>query len=330
MNLSRTLFSFSAVILLLAWRISTPKPEGTVLIQRPLMGTLWSIEIADRGRPSEASAAIDAAYAELGRIDQLMSEWKPMSPISQVNDAAGERPVAVPEELRELLERSKDYHHRSLGTFDITWRGMGSIWKFDDQFKVPSKEAVETARQRVNSERIQIRGNLVYLPKEMNIGLGGIAKGYAVDRAMQVLLSRGFADALVNGGGDVLVHGSRMGESWRLGIQNPRAEHGTLIGTLPLHNAALVTSGDYERFRIVDGIRYHHIINPRTGWPAKASISVTVIAPSTELGVVMSKALFILGPERGLRLAAAEKFEALIIDPSGKRHQTPGFPALHP
>lgn len=253
-----------------------------------------------------------------------------MSPISQVNRAAGERPVPVPAELREMIERGKDYSRRSLGTFDITWRGMGSIWKFDDSFKVPSKEAVEVARQRVNFERIQIRGDLVYLPKDMNIGLGGIAKGYAVDRAMQVLLSRGFTDALVDGGGDVLVHGTRLGEPWRLGIQNPRAEHGTLLGTLPLHNAALVTSGDYERFRMVDGIRYHHIINPRTGWPAKASISVTVIAPSAEVGVVMSKALFILGPERGLRLAAAEKLEALIIDPTGKRHPTPGFPALQP
>jgi thiamine biosynthesis lipoprotein len=159
----------------------------------------------------------------------------------------------------------------------------------------------------------------------MNIGLGGIAKGYAVDRAAAVLKRAGFPDSLVDGGGDVLASGTRYGKPWRLGIQDPRSEHGTLLGVVNLSNAALVTSGDYERFRIVNGVRYHHIIDPRTGWPATASIAVTVLSRTAEEGVVLEKGMFILGYEKGLALARAEHLEALIVDSQSNQHLTPGF-----
>ena len=324
----RTLVGLAFAGGLLAWRIAQPPPAGLVTIQRTLMGTIWRIEVEDSGRPEPARQAVQAAYAELDRIDRMMSEWKPESPISQVNAAAGKGPVEVPGELVDLLKRSIEYSRRSGGTFDVTWRGMGKIWHFDDSFTVPSREAVEAARKHIDYRKISIDGNRVSIPAGTNIGLGGIAKGYAVDRAGQVLRRAGFANWLVDGGGDILVAGTRAGQSWRLGVQDPRSEHGNLIGVAEVKDRAFVTSGDYERFRIVGGVRYHHIIDPRTGWPADAASSVTILAPSAEQGVVFAKVVFILGAERGLKLAQAEGLEALLIDTRGERHATPGFPAL--
>jgi thiamine biosynthesis lipoprotein len=301
------------------------EPSGIVKIQRSLMGTLWGVEVVDHGRPEAARIAIESAYTELTRLDNLMSEWKPESPISQVDAAAGKHFVEVPAELRELLQRSIHYSEITEGTFDITWRGMGNIWHFDDTFAVPSKEAVEKARRNIDYRKIRIEGNSVYLPAGSNIGLGGIAKGYAIDRAAGMLKQAGFIDSLVDGGGDVLVSGTKNGEPWHLGIQDPRREHGEVLGVAALTNRALVTSGDYERFRIVNGVRYHHIIDPRTGWPATAAISVTVLSNTAEQGVVLGKGIFMLGPEKGLALARSQGVEAMVVDSQQKQYFTEGF-----
>ena len=326
--LIRTVSSIAAVGALIAFRFVAPGhtlPKQVLAVQQPLMGTIWNIEVVDQGRPDQARAAVEKAYAELERIDRLMSEWKPESPISQVNAAAGQHSVEVPPELREMLERSILYSAATEGTFDVTWRGMGNIWHFDDAFQPPTKQAVEAARKNVNYRAIQIEGNRVFLPAGMSIGLGGIAKGYAVDRAAKVLKGYGFPDSLVDGGGDVMLSGTRLGEPWTIGIQDPRQGHGTILGVMHLTNCALVTSGDYERFRIVNGIRYHHIIDPRTGYPADASISVSVLSKTAEQGVVLAKGVFILGPERGMALARAQGIEAQLIDPQKKQYMTPGF-----
>lgn len=294
--------------------------------QRSLMGTVWNIEVPGHGRPRESvRLAVANAYRELERIDALMSEWKPESPISQVDAAAGLHAVEVPAELRELIERSIRYSEKTEGTFDITWRGMGNIWHFDNAFQVPSAAAVAKARKKIDYRAIRIEGNRIFLPAGMSIGLGGIAKGYAVDRAAGVLARAGFTDSLVDGGGDVLASGTRYGAAWRLGIQDPRAERGKVLGVVSVSDAALVTSGDYERFRIVDGFRYHHIIDPRTGWPATASIAVTVLAKTAEMGVVLGKGIFILGSQRGLALAQTEGVDAMVVDSDRKRHFTSGF-----
>ena len=328
--LRRTMIGLAFVGGLLALRF-TPvaahvgQPAGLVRIQQTAMGTIWTIEAMDHGRPDEARRAITDAYAELERIEAMMSEWRPQSPISLVDAAAGKHAVEVPAELRELLERSIRYSDKTQGTFDVTWRGMGNLWHFDDDFVAPTPAQVEAARRNIDYRAIQIRGNNVYLPAGKNIGLGGIAKGYGVNRAVEVLVKAGFNDCLVDGGGDVRVSGTHDGQPWRLGIQDPRAEHGSLLGAVRLSNRALVTSGDYERFRIVDGVRYHHIIDPRTGWPATAASSVSVLSSDAEQGVVLAKAIFILGPEKGLELARAEGVDALLIDPLGRRYTTPGF-----
>lgn len=319
---------------LLAFRFAPMRsgtvPSSTIAIQRPLMGTVWNMEVVDHGRPDAARRALDQSYSELQRIDALMSEWKPESPVSKINAAAASHPVEVPEELLALIERSVKYGYESQGTFDITWHGMAHIWHFDDAFVPPSPAAVAEALRNVNFRAIRIDGNRLYLPKAgMSIGLGGIAKGYAIDRAAKVLANAGFHDSLVDGGGDVLASGTRAdGTSWVLGIQDPRQPRGTMLGRMPVSNCAVVTSGDYERFRIVNGVRYHHIIDPRTGWPATASSSVTVMADTAERAVVLAKPIFILGPEKGLAFARDEHVEALIVDGQGKQYATAEFARL--
>jgi thiamine biosynthesis lipoprotein len=329
MKLRSFVLSIAAVSALLALRLASVAEHGqseTIRIRRPAMGTTWAIEVASHARDEAARAAIDQAYAELGRIEALMSEWIPQSPLSQINAAAGKHPVEVPQELREIIERSNRYSELSEGAFDITWHGMANIWHFDDRFRVPSQAEVDRARTNVNYREIQIDGNRVFLPRAgMSIGLGGIAKGYGVDRAVETLAQLGFNDALVDGGGDIRVSGTRNGSPWQIGIQDPRQERGTLIGRVPASNCSVVTSGDYERFRMVDGVRYHHIIDARTGWPSTTASSVTIISPTAEEGVVLAKIVFMFGAEKGLAVAEAGHVDALLIDGDGKRFWTQGF-----
>jgi len=296
---------------------------------RPLMGTLWTIEVVDDGRTEEARVAMDSAFSEVARIERLMSEWIPDSPVSRVNSAAGKNAVAVPSELSTLLNRATDLGHRSKGAFDVTWKGMGSVWRFDDRFTLPTEASVEEARQRVDFRKLEILGDKVYLGQVgMAVGLGGIAKGYAVDRAAAILASAGFPNSLVAGAGDIRASGLKGGRPWKLGIQDPRASRGVLLGEISLSGRAISTSGDYERFRMVDGVRYHHIIDPRTGWPAKGCRAVTVAASSAEQSDSLATAIFVLGPEEGMKLAQSEGVDALIVDNNGAMKASGLFQSL--
>lgn len=313
------------------WQDSGNRPSQGALLKtsRLLMGTLWTIEVDDESRPAEARAAMERAFAEIERIENLMSEWLPDSPVSKINAAAGQHPVEVPAELSAILQRAVDYGERSEGAFDVTWRGMGSLWKFDDSFTVPAPEQVERARRNVDYRALHNDGGSVYLERAgMSIGLGGIAKGYAVDRVAELLRDAGFPNSLVAGAGDIRASGAKAGAPWLVGVQDPRQERGTLLGTLPLSGAAISTSGDYERFRIVDGTRYHHIVDPRTGWPAGECISVSVVAPTAEQSDALSTAIFVLGPEKGMVLARAAGVDVLIIDAMGRRHATGVYETL--
>jgi len=298
-------------------------PGGALRMSRSLMGTLWTIEVVSHGREAEARASMEKAFAEIHRIETLMSEWIPASPVSQVNAAAGQDAVEVPEEVAAIIRRAMDYGARSDGAFDVTWRGMGKVWRFDEQFAVPSVATVQQARRNVDYRAIRLDGNRVSLLRQgMSLGLGGIAKGYAVDRAAGLLSGSGFPDSLVAGAGDIRVSGTKDGQPWRLGVQDPRKERGTLLGTLTLSGKAISTSGDYERFRIVDGVRYHHILDPRTGWPARECITVSVVADTAERSDALSTAIFVLGPEKGLALARSQRVDVLIIDRDGRRYAT--------
>lgn len=293
---------------------------------RILMGTVWSLQVLPDGQSRETTEeALDAAFIEVDRIDRLMSEWKPDSPVSAINTAAGAQGAEVPTELVEIIRRSIRFGELTDGAFDITWRGMGNLWHFDESFSPPSEAQVEEAKARVDYRRIRIDGNRVSLPEGWAIGLGGIAKGYAIDRAAGKLREAGFRDFLVNGGGDVLAAGMKGDRNWTVGVRAPRGGPQDLVARIRA-TGAVVTSGDYERFRIVDGVRYHHIIDPRTGRPAGLCRSVTIVAGQAELADVLATSVFVLGPERGLKLISTmPHVEAFIIDANGKHWLSDGF-----
>ncbi|GAB4229969.1 MAG: FAD:protein FMN transferase [Acidobacteriota bacterium] len=324
----------AAAAWLSACRIPTDAEEAgpkVLAVQRSLMGTLWEIKVVlpSQEQEEEARKAIEAAYGELERIEAVMSEWRPDSPLSRLNAAAGEGFVEVPEELAAIIRRGVDYGELTEGAFDITWLALRPIWHFDETFRVPTRQEVLAALRFVDYRQITVDGSRVALPKGFAVGLGGIAKGYAIDRAAAVLRAAGFQDFLVNGGGDIYVAGDKGGRPWVIGVRDPRGAPDRLVARLEVQDAAVVTSGDYERFLIVDGARYHHIIDPRTGWPAQACRSVTILAPEAERADVLATAVFVLGPGSGLELIQKlPGTEAFIIDREGKWFSTAGFRAL--
>ncbi len=303
---------------------------GVISEQRWLMGTGWTITVdpAAGRTPQQVREAIAAAFAEVARVEAVMSEWKEDSPISAVNRGAGGPAIAVPQELSELVHRAVAIGERSAGAFDVTWKGMGKLWDFRvAPFAPPSAEAIDAARRRVDYRKVVFEGDRLGLAEAgMALGLGGIAKGYGVDRAAAILAAEGCTDFFVDGGGDVLVRGTKSGEPWKVGIRHPRRE-GELLAVIRSRGGAVVTSGDYERYRELDGVRYHHIIDPRTGEPARGCRSVTVVASQAELADALATAVFVLGPRDGLALIRSEPgAEVLIVDAAGEVLHTKGFP----
>lgn len=323
---------FSGGILL--YRPSEQDSRATSLLEinRFLMGTSWTIKVPVSGKESGKGPleVIDSAFQELARIEELMSEWRPETPLSRINRESGIKPVEVPVELKEIIERGIEYGRLSDGAFDITWLGMGGLWHFGDDFRIPESHEVSEALARVDFRKIEVEGNQVFLPeKGMAIGLGGIAKGYAIDRAAKIMRDAGIRDFLIDGGGDILVEGRVGDRAWRVGVRNPRGGTGDLITKISVPGGAVVTSGDYERFKMVNGRRFHHIIDPRTGWPADQCRSVTLYSSSAERADVLATAVFILGVKKGSALV--QKFadaEAMIVDSNGEIIMTEGFKKL--
>ncbi len=333
-------FVVSLILGVIAAR-SLLSPEGTapsaspstVTIKESHMGAPWGISVAATNGMSsaEVQSRIAAAYAEVERVESVMSEWRSTSPISAVNAAAGGEPVEVPDELRDIILRANEISRLSGGAFDITWKGMGDLWRWDDEdFTPPDEERIRRARKRIGWRKIVVEQDRVGLPDEgMQIGLGGIAKGYGVDRAARVLRDAGLRNFMIDGGGDIYVAGRKHGRPWRLGIRHPREGRDSLLATLALSDAALVTSGDYERSRVIDGVRVHHIVDPRTGRPTTLCQSVSVIAPDAETADALATAVFVLGPREGLKLIAGkERTEALVVDAEGQLWTTEGFDAV--
>lgn len=297
------------------------------------MGTVWSIQVVVGSQRSnrQAEEAIESALAEVERIEAMMSEFDPDSAVSRLNASAGGEPVAVPPELLGLVTRSLEHGARSQGAFDITWRALAPLWQLEEpDFAPPSAESVAEALARVDYRQVIVRQDRIGLLRAgMAIGLGGVAKGYAIDRAAAILEAAGIDRYLVDGGGDLRVGGDRGDGPWRVGIRHPRGGHGQALAVLEPAGGAVVTSGDYERFREVDGVRYHHILDPRTGFPATASMAVTVVAPTAEAADALATAAFVLGPLAGRTLVEGEPdTEALWLDPQGNAVMTSGFGRL--
>jgi thiamine biosynthesis lipoprotein len=298
--------------------------------QAQLMGTPWSLAIVGDGVKAEAAAK--AAFAEVARVEGVMSEWRPTSEVSRLN-AAGGAPVVLSPELFDLLRRARDLGDRSGGAFDVTWAALRGVWDFDAG-RVPAPDAVAAAKARIDYRRLALDAatRTATLPAGRAVGLGGIAKGHGIDRAAAVLREHGFSAFLVDGGGDLYVAGEKApGQPWTVGVQHPRRRDELMVA-LPVRDAAVVTSGDYERFFEVEGRRYHHIIDPRTGMPADRSVAVTVRAADATFADALATALFVMGPERGVALAATlAGVDAAVLAADGRVVATSGlrdaFPA---
>jgi thiamine biosynthesis lipoprotein len=266
-------------------------------------------------------AAFDAATAEIKRIEKLMTTWDPASEVSQVNAAAGKQSVHVSDETFDVIREALHAGDISEGTFDITFETLHGLWKFDEDLDPhpPSPADVRARLRYVGYKHVKLdaAAHTVFLDEShVRIGLGGIAKGYAVDHAVKVLGDAGLTSFYCQAGGDLYTRGAKPdGSPWQAGIRDPRGNEGDYFAMMPVTDHAFSTAGDYERSYIVDGKRYHHIIDPRTGYPATASRSVTIWAPTAFLADEIDDAVFILGPEKGLALVESlDGVGAVIVD----------------
>jgi thiamine biosynthesis lipoprotein len=265
--------------------------------------------------------AFDAAIAEIRRLEALMTTWREDSDVSKVNAAAGKAPVVVSPETVEVIKEALHAGEISEGTFDITFETLHGLWKFDEDLDPhpPADADIKARLSLVGYKHVQLdeAKRTVFIDRVgTRIGLGGIAKGYAVDRASSVLVAKGLSSFYVQAGGDLYARGTKPdGSPWVAGIRDPRGATDKYFALMPLVDHAFSTAGDYERGYIVGGKRYHHIIDPRTGWPASASRSVTVWAPTAFLADAIDDAIFILGPEKGMKLVESiDGCGAVVVD----------------
>jgi FAD:protein FMN transferase len=268
------------------------------------MGTELRLSVwtADAGAARHAMADV---FAEFDRLDALMSVWREGSDIQRLNAAAGTAAVPVSVEVLEVLRAGRTVSEMSAGAFDVTFGALSGLWRFDhDQdHRIPPPDAIAARLPLIGYQRIGIEGPGVRLPKPgMRVHLGGIGKGYAIDRAAALLRGRGFHDFLIQSGGDIYASGHRGDRPWRVGIRDPRGPADRSFAALDLTDEAISTSGDYERFFVQDGRRYHHILDPRTGQPAAGARSVTIVSDRSMWADALSTAVFVMGPQAGMAL----------------------------
>jgi thiamine biosynthesis lipoprotein len=285
----------------------------------------WTDQEADAAKTAEA------VFAEMKRLDGVMTTWTDTSEVSKVNQNAGIKPVAVSAETYAVIERALDISKKSNGIFDISFGAFKGVWKFDEDMDgtLPSAEDVKEKLKLVNYKDIVLNKakRTVFLKRKgMFINLGGIAKGYAVDRCVALIKKAGFKDFMIQAGGDMYVAGKKGTVPWVVGIRDHRGQRDEMFALMPIENHSFSTSGDYERGFVKDGVRYHHILDPRTGYPAKASRSVTIRTSDAFTADAWSKVMFIVGWKDGLDIIKRyklEDFEVVWVDSENTVHMTP-------
>jgi len=289
-----------------------------------LMGSRFDISVVDQSKES-ANEYIDIAISEISRIENIISSWNPSSQTSLINKNAGVKPIKVDDELFDLIERSLVISKLTDGAFDITYASMDIIWKFDgSMIEMPSDIVIKKSVDKVGYENIVLnkKEKTVYLKlKGMRIGFGAIGKGYAADKAKELLKSKGVKAGIINASGDMNTWGKQPnGEDWKVGITNPLDKNKT-FALLPISNTSVVTSGNYEKFVEFDGQRYSHIINPKTGYPSSGIVSVSVFAAKAELADALATSIFVMGKNIGIDLINQLKgIDCILVDDKGKVH----------
>jgi thiamine biosynthesis lipoprotein len=288
--------------------------------------TAWTADAAG------AEAAFESVFQEFDRIEGLLSNWREGSDVQRLNAAAGKHPVPVGTEIREVLKTARQVSDWTGGKFDVTFGVMSGLWKFDYQNQdgvIPDPDEVDRRRQLINYRDLEIdeqSGSAFLRRAGMVVHLGGIGKGYAVDRGREILHERGVRDFIIQFGGDMYASGRRGDRPWRLGVQDPRGPANQIVATVEVMDKTFSTSGDYERFFIKDGRRYHHILDPATGEPSQGSRSVTIMTSSATLADGLSTGVFIMGSEAGMALIERlSDVEGIIVGADGEVRVSSGL-----
>lgn len=290
------------------------------------MGTSTTVELfAETNDTAERCSQL--VFSDMRRIDNLMSPYIKDSELFKINRLAGTQPVKISPELFTLIQRSIDFSNLTDGAFDITFASVGYLYNYREN-KHPSDSQVNTLLNAINYRNIAldpIQQSISFNHKDTKIDLGGIAKGHAVDKSIELLKGCNIKNALVSAGGDTRILGDKNGRPWIMGIRHPR-DSKKIVTSLPLKNDAISTSGDYERFFIEGNKRYHHIIQPSTGKPASQSWSVSVLAKDSLTSDALSTSLFIMGTEKAMSLInSLENTEAIVINNNGKMFYSNGL-----
>jgi thiamine biosynthesis lipoprotein len=291
-----------------------------------IMGTVINIELWHEDA-EQAETLIGDVLQEMRRIDRLMSTYKPDSELSLVNASAAVAPVAVSRELFGIIRRALEYSEITHGAFDITYASAGRFYDYRTGRKPTAAQLAESL-PAIDYHHVRLdvaSGTVAFTQPGVYIDLGGIAKGYAVDRGMEILRRGGVENALISAGGDSLVIGKRWDRPWYIGIRDPRNKAG-IVSMIPLEDAAISTSGDYERYFEEDGVRYHHILDPGTGRSTHAVRSTSIIGSIATDTDALSTSVFVLGVDAGLELInSLPDTEAIIIDSDGVLHYSAGI-----
>ncbi|KAF2328021.1 FAD:protein FMN transferase [Flavobacterium ginsenosidimutans] len=294
-----------------------------------LMGGRFDISIVDKDSLS-AEQNIDLVIGEITRIENLISDWKPDSQVSEVNQNAGIKPIKVDREVFELTQRAIKLSEITNGGFDVSFAALDRIWKFDGSMtEMPSAEAIKKSVEKVGYRNIILDSteSTIFLKlKGMKIGFGALGEGYATDKCRKMMLEKGVQAGIINGSGDMSTWEKQPnGHDWKIGITNPFNPE-KLIGTVPLKQGAVTTSGSYEKFVVFNGKRYSHIINPATGYPATGLCSVTVFGPNAETANGLSTSMMVLGQKEGLLLLQKfPEYSCLMITDKGKVIKSKNF-----
>jgi thiamine biosynthesis lipoprotein len=301
----------ASAMLALACGQSKPSPAAPTvhLVERSheTMGTEVDVTAWTSDEP-RAVAAFNAVFGEFDRLDALMSVWKDGSDVLRLNAAAGDHAVPVSVETREVLRTARQVSEWTNGRFDVTFGALSGLWKFDHQDKdntIPDRREILARLPLINYRDLEVddRAGTAFLKRKgMRANLGGIGKGYAVDRAVDILRRSGLRDFMIQAGGDMYVAGQRGDRPWRLGIRDPRGPADKSFAMLELTDGTFSTSGDYERFFMKDGRRYHHILDLSVGEPARACRSVTLVTDRAIIADALAKGVFVLGPDAGMSL----------------------------
>ena len=296
-----------------------------------LMGSRFDITII-AADSAKAEKHIDEVITEMIRIEDLISDWKASSQISEVNRNAGIKAVQVDREVFEFTKRSLYFSQLTNGAFDISYAALDKVWKFDGTMKaMPTAEEIKNSVAKVGYKNIELdsANSTIFLKLTgMKIGFGAMGKGYAADKGRELMEAKGIKAGIVNASGDMTTWGEkRNGKAWNVGITNPFDEE-KYIAIIPLKRQAVTTSGSYEKYVSFNGKRYAHIINPVTGYPATGLISVTVVGPSAEMANGFSTSIMVLGKEKGLGLIKKfPDYSCLLVTDEGEVVRSPNFKA---